>query len=125
MYLDKIGLDFIRVVIQLLIMLVTKNLYYFRWEPRYHREASTKFYAKKGISWHLIVIEILAKNEATGALEIQTNTFVHVVENSVPQDHLLVEGILRHTLTTFTQYAKGIKEIHLRSDQAGKQLVTL
>ena len=82
----------------------------------------------------MTVLESLCKNAITGALEIQTDTFVSIVDvddldpedpTKVSQDAKLVSAILIDVLKRFTEAYKDITRFYLRSDCAGKLSILL
>ncbi|KAK3738101.1 hypothetical protein QZH41_013835, partial [Actinostola sp. cb2023] len=80
--------------------------------PQKYRESQAEWFAKRGISWHISVVLRVIDGD------MQTQTFVHVVENC-SQDASVVIRIIEHILRTLKEENDNITEAYLRQDNAG------
>ncbi|CAC5421285.1 unnamed protein product [Mytilus coruscus] len=81
--------------------------------PNMFREKQSDWYGQKGKNWHVIVG--IFKNENK---DLKHRTFVHIMD-SAKQDWYSVSSLLLHALTTIKQQLPEIREVFLRSDNAG------
>jgi len=86
-----------------------------KWLPRSHRETQIEWFGKRGISWHVSACVTRAEDEAS---EFEVQTFVHIFEKC-NQDWFAVLSILDHLVQQLVQISPDLKEIFLRSDNAG------
>ncbi|XP_078349911.1 uncharacterized protein LOC144634762 isoform X2 [Oculina patagonica] len=86
-----------------------------KWLPRSYRETQKEWFGKKGISWHVSACITKAPQEET---EFQVQTFIHVFEKC-NQDWFAVSSILECVVQQLVKISPQIKEIFLRSDNAG------
>lgn len=80
--------------------------------PRLYRESQGEWFGKRGLSWHITVA--LRKKEE----EIETQAFIHIVENCV-QDSVCVVTLMEHVLTTLKKENPEIANAFYRQDNAG------
>ena len=80
--------------------------------PQKYRESQSDWFGKRGISWHISVV-VRRKHGV-----LQSQSFVHIVENS-NQDSLLVVRIVEHVLRTLKNEHPELLTAFLRQDNAG------
>ena len=80
--------------------------------PTKYRESQSDWFGKRGLSWH---ISVVARKVDT---KLQSQTFVHIIENS-SQDTSAVVRILEHTLRTVKTKHPEITSAFLCQDNAG------
>ncbi|CAC5394513.1 unnamed protein product [Mytilus coruscus] len=78
-----------------------------------HIESQSKWFAKRGLSWHVGVVSM-----KTDQNDYQNFTIVHVFDNAT-QDALTSTSILQDTINHINKENKKIKTLYLRSDNAG------
>ncbi|CAC5404351.1 unnamed protein product [Mytilus coruscus] len=81
--------------------------------PMQYRESKSKWFAKRGLSWHVGVVSMKAYQN-----DYQNFTIVHVFDNAT-QDALTSTSILQDTINHINKENKKIKTLSLRSDNAG------
>ncbi|KAK3739696.1 hypothetical protein QZH41_009167, partial [Actinostola sp. cb2023] len=86
-----------------------------KWLPRSYRETQCEWFGKKGISWHVCACITRADTIET---EFEVRTYVHIFD-SCSQDWFAVASILENVASELTRTAPQLKEIYLRSDNAG------
>ena len=79
-----------------------------------HREKQSDWYGKKGISWH--VSSVITKNDKTAKIEV--STYTHLID-SCSQDWYAVASILENLLKNVCERHPSIKNVYIRSDEAG------
>ena len=79
-----------------------------------HREKQCDWYGKKGISWH--VSSVITKNDKTAKIEV--STYTHLID-SCSQDWYAVASILENLLKNVCERHPSIKNVYIRSDEAG------
>ncbi|KAK3085974.1 hypothetical protein FSP39_011508, partial [Pinctada imbricata] len=79
--------------------------------PMEYRESQSKWFAKRGLSWHIGVVSM--KED-----EYQNITIVHIFD-STSQDATLSACILENTLKYIKDESSQIKKVYVRSDNAG------
>lgn len=77
----------------------------------YFRESQAKWFAKRGLSWHISVLTW--KEEA-----LRSATFVHVFDIA-NQDAITSAAILQDTLSRIKNLNAAIQNVYVRSDNAG------
>lgn len=80
--------------------------------PQKYRESQTDWFAKRGISWH---ISVVARKQQD---KIQSQSFVHIVENS-NQDSSVVIRVMEHVLRTLKTENPELGTAFFRQDNAG------
>ena len=80
--------------------------------PQKYRESQSDWFGKRGISWH-ISVAVRKKHNV-----LQSQSFVHVAENS-DQDSFLVVRIIEHVLRTLKAEHAELQTAFLRQDNAG------
>jgi hypothetical protein len=88
-----------------------------KWLPQASREQSRDWYGKRGVVWHITHALVFKSTESSGN-SLQQHTFVHIFESDEKQDSNHVTAIIRHVATILAK--GGIKQLYLRSDNAGK-----
>ena len=79
-----------------------------------HREKQSDWYGKRGISWH--VSSVVTKNDETAKIEV--STYTHIID-SCTQDWFAVASILENLLKNVCERHPRIKNVYIRSDEAG------
>lgn len=81
--------------------------------PMWYREPMSKFFAAKGICWH---VSVLTSRDDDG--ELKTLTLVHAF-NSVIQDSEAAVAILDHAVSSIKTMYPHITKVHVKADNAG------
>ncbi|XP_078348424.1 uncharacterized protein LOC144633421 [Oculina patagonica] len=81
--------------------------------PQRYRERMSDFFGKRGRSWH--VSAVITKEAPE---KFQVECFVHILDNCT-QDSFAVASIIEHLLETIKKESPEIKNVYLRSDNAG------
>ncbi|VDI84004.1 Hypothetical predicted protein [Mytilus galloprovincialis] len=81
--------------------------------PQRFREKQTDWFGQRGKHWHVTVLIYVDTDN-----NICHRTYTHVLD-AVRQDWFAVVSLLEHTLMAIKQQLPDIKEISLRSDNAG------
>ncbi|XP_013404412.1 uncharacterized protein LOC106169495 [Lingula anatina] len=80
--------------------------------PMVYRESQSKWFAKRGINWHISVASF-KENE-----EICSHTFVHLFDNATQDSHTS-NAVLYDTLTRLHNLKPSLQKAFIRSDNAG------
>lgn len=90
--------------------------------PLQYRETQSDFFGKKGISWHIsCLITKKSDPEPTASIlsdHLDLNTYIHILENGT-QGWFSVAHIIRHLLLTLSVQFPNLKEIYMKTDNAG------
>ena len=81
--------------------------------PQRYRERMSDFFGKRGRSWH--VSAVITKQAPE---KFHVECFVHLLDNCT-QDSFAVASIIEHLLETIKKEFPEIKNVYLRSDNAG------
>ena len=82
----------------------------------FFRESQSKWFAKRGLSWHIGVVTF--KDGENENDDFQTKTFVHVFD-STTQDAAISTAILSNTLENINILKPEVSKVYIRSDNAG------
>ncbi|VDI38611.1 Hypothetical predicted protein [Mytilus galloprovincialis] len=85
--------------------------------PCSHREKQSDWFGQKGLSWHVAVC--IYKEKKDDQVNLKHQTFVHILESASKQDWIAVAAFIRHTLSEISVQMGHLKEVFLRSDNAG------
>ncbi|VDI31910.1 Hypothetical predicted protein [Mytilus galloprovincialis] len=81
--------------------------------PRRYREDQSNWFAKRGISWHILVSFIKEQNI------IKSLAFIHIFEGQISQDSSNTTAVILDTVDTIQKQNPNITNVHLYSDNAG------
>ena len=81
--------------------------------PQRYRERMSDFFGKRGRSWH---VSAVITKQAPGKYQVEC--FVHLFDNC-EQNSFAVASIIEHLLETIKKETPEIKNVYLRSDNAG------
>lgn len=87
----------------------------------FFREPQSKWFAKRGLSWHIGVVTFRDKKKDDNhgdEEDYQTITFVHVFDNTA-QDAVTSTAILSNTLDNIHFLRPDVTKVYVRSDNAG------
>ena len=85
-----------------------------KWLPRQFRETQAEWWAKRGISWHIAVVETMVRKPGTTELFVQTDVYVSICETNVAQEASIVLAILVEVIKAYHNKYPSIKSIWLR-----------
>jgi hypothetical protein len=90
-----------------------------KWDEMRQREASTHFYGKRGISWHIADIAYCVWDVGTETVKWLHGTLSQILENENKQDGLAVLSVLEAMMKKVSHEIPHLKFAYLRTDNAG------
>lgn len=89
-----------------------------KWLPCSSHESQKAYFAKSGISWHIIVFERKIRNK-NGELMRSLTTHVTVLCGAEKQESTTNLHLMMKSLEVYAKANPDIKSVWIRSDQAG------